>query len=74
MYYKCVEVHTAVNLKKTGINKKAKILCALKDATEKMEKTIMTQSSERQIERRAPVRQALWEAHMKSQQPHWKKP
>ena len=64
MYNKNVEMHTAVNLKKPGTNKNAKMLWALKDAYEKGENNC-DPSSERQIESGASVRQALWEAHMK---------
>ena len=63
MYYKYMEMHKNVNLRKPMINKKAGVLWALKNAKENGQ-DYHDQSSERQIERRSLVRQASWEAHV----------
>ena len=55
----------AVNLKKPGVNRKAKALWSMRDAKANGE-AHHDQSCERQNESRASVRQALWEPHVKS--------
>ena len=65
LYCKYVELHKAVNIKKPDNNPKAKALWLTRDAKTNGE-ACYDRSSERPIESRTSVRQALWQAHMKS--------
>ena len=58
VYCKCLDMYKAVNLKKPGINKKARAVWTLKNAKEKGV-GYYDPSSERQSESRATVRQAM---------------
>ena len=60
-----MERHRAVTLKKPAVNKKARALWTLKEAKDEGEGDC-DPSSELQTESRAQMRQALWEAHVKS--------
>ena len=69
MYCTFVELQRAVNRKKPGVNKKARALWSMRDAKENGE-AHNDQSSERQIENRTAVWQAVEEAGMSSPTAH----
>ena len=56
MYHKYVEMHKAINLKKSGGNKKATV-----DG-----EAYCDRGSEQHIENRSEARQKMWETHVKS--------
>ena len=59
MSFKYVELHKAVNLKKSRESMRKQGRCGRRETARHMEKLVTTKSRERQVESRASVRQAL---------------
>ena len=64
-YYKYIDMHQAVNIRQSSSSRKAKTLRKIREAKANGE-AHYDQRRERQIESRGTVRQALWEAHVRS--------
>ena len=66
MSYKYIDMHQAVNIRQSSSTGKAKTLWKIREAKANGD-AHYEQGSEGQIESRVAVRQALWEAHLRSQ-------
>ena len=73
MYYRYKDLHQAVKSKRSGENKKAKVLWALKEAKDGGV-DFYDASHEKEIKTRDKVRLDLWAIHLKNRRPPWQKP